>query len=160
MRRGPVVFASAMLAVGVGYEWLALRMPRGTAAYPGPGLYPVLVGSFLIVTALWCLLKDLRKDLRKAAASSDAAEGAGGGGFFGKTFQLTALTAAFVVLLTPVGYPIAMCAFLAVAIRVFGYRRWLRTVAMATVITAVSYVSFVVWLKVPLPMGLLADLLG
>ena len=131
-------------------------MPLGTFAYPGPGLYPVLVGIFLSAAALWSLVQELRKH-----AAAAEREGAGGERrMVTKTWQLTALTAAFILLLKPVGYPICICAFLVGAIRIFGYRRWVATVAMAGVITAVSYVSFVVWLKVPLPMGLLDALLG
>jgi hypothetical protein len=31
---------------------------------------------------------------------------------------------------------------------------------MAVVLTAVSYLVFVIWLKVPLPLGILDDVLG
>jgi hypothetical protein len=47
-----------------------------------------------------------------------------------------------------------------IAIRIFGYRKWFPTLAMAAIIAGISYVSFVLWLKVPLPMGILEDLLG
>ena len=47
-----------------------------------------------------------------------------------------------------------------VAIRIFGYRRWFPALAMAAVIAAISYVSFVLWLKVPLPLGILEEVLG
>ncbi len=135
MKAGATVFAAVMLAIGLGYEWKALKMPRGTFAYPGPGLFPVLVGIFLSGAALWCLVQELRK----RAAESDAHQAAGGQGGrdVKKTFQLTALTVAFILLLKPLGYPICICAFLVAAIRIFGYRRWLPTVAMAGLIAAI-----------------------
>jgi hypothetical protein len=49
--------------------------------------------------------------------------------------------------------------FLVASIWIFGYRKWLPTLAIAAALTAVSYLTFVVWLKVPLPLGILSDLL-
>jgi hypothetical protein len=150
-----------MLLVGVGYEWIALRMPRGNMAYPGPGLYPVLVGVFFVVTAGACLAQDLLAHRRVVSTSTSQPTAAQGSDrAVRKTYQLTALTILYILLLKPIGYPICMCGFLAAAIRIFGFRRWIPTVLLAVVIAAVSYVSFVVWLKVPLPLGILDDVLG
>ena len=66
----------------------------------------------------------------------------------------------YILALKPLGFLIAICAFLVVAIRIFGYRRWVPALAMAAVIAAISYVSFVLWLKVPLPLGILEEVLG
>jgi hypothetical protein len=159
MKVGSIAFAGVVLLVGVGYEWVALAMPRGSFAFPGPGLFPIIVGGFLIVTALGCVLQELPR--RHAATTHPPAPEAAVAGErdVKKTYQLTALTIAYILLLKPVGYPICMVAFLAVAIRIFGFRRWLPTVAIAATIAAVSYVSFVIWLKVPLPLGVLQELL-
>ncbi len=164
MNIGSMVFAGLMLAVGVIYESMALNMPRGSLAYPGPGLFPMLVGGFVIATALGCLLQEIvpRLRTRKPAASSlpdgnaDAAEERN----VSKTVQLTALMIGYIFLLKPLGFPLAICAFLALAIRIFGYRKWLPTLAMAALISGISYVLFVVWLKVPLPVGILEEVLG
>jgi hypothetical protein len=124
----------------------------------------------MIAMALGCLVQDLLS--RRSAASAapvaptvpamplvgpDAVTG--GERNVKKTYQLTALTAAYILLLRPLGYPICIALFLVVAIRIFGYRRWLPTVLMAALIAAASYVAYVHWLKVPLPMGFLEDLL-
>lgn len=166
MNAGSAVFAVVMLLVGLVYESMALKMPRGTMAYPGPGLFPLIVGAFMIAMAAGCVLQDLLAWRRRARAAAPpgapAATASGGSGdrAVRKTYQLTALTIAYILLLKPVGYPLCIAAFLVTAIRIFGYRRWVPTVALAVVIAALSYVSFVVWLKVPLPMGLLDEVLG
>jgi putative tricarboxylic transport membrane protein len=157
MNVGSTLFAGSVLAVGLVYEAMALKMPRGTLAYPGPGFAPVLVGAFLIATALGCLVQELRPRSRAAAPAPVAAEGARD---TGKVVQLVAVMVGYALLLKPLGFPIAVCALVAIAIRIFGYRRWVRAVAIASVVAAFSYVSFAVWLKVPLPLGLLEPLLG
>ena len=164
MNIGSTIFAGLMLAVGLVYEGMALNMPRGSFAYPGPGLFPLIIGAFMIMMALGCLLQEIVPRMRekKPAASSlpsaDAADAEERD--VAKTFQLTALLIGYILVLKPLGFPIAICAFLLLAIRIFGYRKWLPTLVMAVTITVVSYVSFVLWLAVPLPMGILEDLLG
>lgn len=164
MRIGSIGFAALMLAVGLIYENMALNMPRGTLAYPGPGLFPMIIGLFMIAMALGCLVQEfLPRKQAKAPAGSPApidAPDAPEERDVMKTLQLTALMIGYIFALKPLGFPIAICIFLAIAIRIFGYRRWLPALAMAAVITVVSYVSFVVWLKVPLPMGILEEVLG
>jgi len=164
MKFGSIVFAGLMLAVGVVYETMALNMPRGNLAYPGPGLFPMIIGAFMIAMALGCLVQDFLPPKKSDAAANalipkeePAAEEERN---FMKTFQLIALMIAYILALKPVGFPIAICIFLALAIRIFGYRKWLPALAMAAVITVVSYMSFVIWLAVPLPMGILEDILG
>jgi hypothetical protein len=164
MKTGSIVFAAVMLAVGVIYETMALGMPRGNLAYPGPGLFPMVIGAFMIAMALGCLVQEFLpgKQAKLPAASPAPIEepAAPEERDVMKTVQLTALMIAYIFALKPLGFPIAICIFLAIAIRIFGYRKWLPALAMAAVITAVSYVSFVVWLAVPLPMGILEDILG
>ena len=153
-----------MLAVGVIYEGVALSMPRGSLAYPGPGLFPMLVGAFIIATALGCLLQEIVPRLRTREPAASSLPGGNAGAVEGrnvsKTVQLTALMIGYIFLLKPLGFPLAICAFLALAIRIFGYRKWLPALAMAVVIAGVSYVAFVVWLKVALPLGILEEVLG
>jgi putative tricarboxylic transport membrane protein len=139
-------------------------MPRGTLAYPGPGLFPMIIGVFMVATALGCLLQEIVPRMRENKPEASSPPGADGADpeerNVAKTFQLIALMIAYILVLKPVGFPIAICAFLVLAIRIFGYRKWLPTLAMAAIIAGISYVSFVLWLAVPLPMGILEDLLG
>lgn len=164
MKTGSIVFAGLMLAVGLVYGTMALNMPRGSLAYPGPGLFPMVIGVFLVATALGCLLQEIlpRRRSKDPAAAALAKQDtpAPEARDVKKTVQLTALMIAYIFLLKPLGFPLAICAFLVLAIRIFGYRKWLPTLAMAAVIAVISYVSFVVWLKVALPLGVLEEVLG
>ena len=163
MKTGSIVFAGLMLAVGLVYAAMALNMPRGSLAYPGPGLFPMVIGVFLVATALGCLLQEIlprRRSKDPAAALAKQDTPAPEARDVKKTVQLTALMIAYIFLLKPLGFPLAICAFLVLAIRIFGYRKWLPTLAMAAVIAVISYVSFVVWLKVALPLGVLEEVLG
>lgn len=162
MKRSSILFSGVMLAVGLGYAFMAWKMPRGSMAQPGPGFFPIGVGVFWIATALGCLLQDIRNRKtdaphRKAPSSAAAASVRSP---FGKTFQLTALMIAYILALTPLGFPVAICVFLVVSTRIFGSRSWGAALAIAAMITTLTYLTFVVWLKVPLPLGILEEFLG
>ena len=154
MKIGSVVFAGLILAVGLVFEIMALKMPQGRLSYPGPGLFPMIIGIVLIATALGCLLQEILP--RKRGQDSAAP----GGRNVRKTFQLMTLMIGYTFVLKTLGFLISICAFLVIAIRIFGYRRWVPALAMAAVIAGISYVSFVLWLKIPLPLGILEEILG
>ena len=163
MKIGSIVFAGLILAIGLVYEIMALNMPRGRLSYPGPGLFPTIIGIFLVATALGCLLQEILPRKRGAGPSAsplpDQDSAAPGDRIVKNTFQLMALMIGYTLALKPLGFLISICAFMVVAIRIFGYRRWVPALAMAAVISAISYVSFVLWLKVPLPLGILEAVL-
>ena len=160
MKIGSVVFAGLILAVGLVYEIMALNMPRGGLSYPGPGLFPTIVGIFLIATALGCFLQEVLPRKKRGGGPSasplpDRDSAAPPSRNVHKTFQLIALMTGYTLALKTLGFLICICVFLVVAIRIFGYRRWVPALAMAAIIAGISYVSFVLWLKVPLPSGIL-----
>jgi putative tricarboxylic transport membrane protein len=159
VKRGSTFFAVLILAVAVVYEIMALYMPRGRLSYPGPGFFPMMVGAFLIVTALGCVLQEVlpRKRGRKQPEEASPDDG---NRQVSKTVQLIVLMIGYILGLQPLGFPIVITVFLVLSIRIFGYRRWLPALAMALIIGGISYVSFVVWLKVPLPLGILEEVLG
>jgi putative tricarboxylic transport membrane protein len=160
---GSIVFAGLMLAIGLVYWIMALNMPRGRLSYPGPGLFPTIIGLFLVATALGCLLQEILPRKRGAGLSAsplpDQDPAATGDRIVKNTFLLMALMIGYTLALKPLGFLISICVFMVIAIRIFGYRRWVPALAMATVIAAISYVSFVLWLKVPLPLGILEAVL-
>lgn len=152
------LFAGVFVAVGIGYEAMALSMPVGGFGSPGPGLFPLIVGGALVLSAAACLIQNL---VRSNAASTEPptaatrvkAEG-------GKAWLLVLALILYVLVLKPLGFPIALVLLLAASMRVFGYRKWLRIGAMSILMTAMAHVVFVTWLKVPLPLGILAGFLG
>jgi putative tricarboxylic transport membrane protein len=160
-----MVFAGLILAVGLIYEIMALKMPQGRLSYPGPGLFPMIIGIFLVATALGCFIQEIlfRKGTSEGLSASpppDQESAAPANRNVIKTSQLMVLMIGYTLALKPLGFLISICTFMVVAIRIFGYRRWAPALAMAAVITGISYVTFVLWLKVPLPMGILEEVLG
>ena len=161
MRLYDTLFAGLFLAAGIVYEVMAFRMPQGRIGQPGPGFFPVIVGAVLILTAGACLIQALlvRRSAGSAPEGPDEEAPARGNRQVGKTWLLLAFLVLYILALQPVGFPIALTVFLMASIRVFGYRKWLPAVGIAALLTVVSYLTFIFWLKVPLPLGILSDIL-
>ncbi len=153
------LFAAVFLAVGVGYEAMALSMPLGGFGSPGPGLFPMLVGGALIATAAACLVQNLCSAAPAAASIDQSDQAAEGRIEHGKAWLLVAALILYVAALKPIGFPVALTLLLMASVRIFGYANWLRNFAMSLLMTIIAYVVFIVWLKVPLPLGILAGLL-
>jgi putative tricarboxylic transport membrane protein len=162
MNLSALLFPGFMIAIALGYEIMAMKMPRGTLTHPGPGLYPTIVGVFLLATSLGCLVREIlrrgapsgRSNLPLPVAAVPASPARA------KTLQLMGSMVAYALAMQPLGFPVSICIFLLVAIRIFGYRKWVPALGMAAILTAISYVTFVMWLKVPLPLGILDEILG
>lgn len=158
MKNREAIFAGFILLVGVIYEVMALRMPRGNIAYPGPGFYPMLVGIFLILTAgsCWVWLLARGRSIRLGPGSGQAEEKSPGPGMnsFRKTMLLLGLLVFYAFTLKYLGFLLAIFIFMLASIRIFGYRRWWPSLGTTAMIVAVSHLTFVVWLNVPLPQGI------
>lgn len=161
MRPYETLFAGLVLAAGIVYEVMAWRMPRGRLGYPGPGFFPVVVGAVLVLTAAACLIQALLT--RRPDAVTTPPEAKMGSAPRNRRAVRVCVLVGFLVLyalaLQPLGFPVVITVFLMAATWVFGYRKWLPALGIAVVLTIISYLTFVVWLKVPLPLGILADVL-
>ncbi len=158
MRILEILFSGAVVAVGVVYAGMAFWMPRGTVAYPGPGFFPLMVGAFLTLAAAACLLQACltgRRAPAPAPAAPSERDRPASSKRVRRAVAVLALLLAYAALLKPVGFPVAIFLFVLAAIPAFGYRRWLPTLVIATALAVVSYFTFVTWLKVPLPLGIL-----
>ncbi len=140
-------------------------MPRGRLSYPGPGLFPMIVGVFLIATALGCLIQEILPRKKTARArrlrpSRTAIQQPRRAATYSKTFQLMALMIGYTLALKPLG-------FLVCHRRLSGGRDpHLRLPPVGSRPGNGGHHRghllrlFVLWLKVPLPLGILEEVLG
>lgn len=160
MKAAEIVFAGFVLLAGVVYETMAWWMPRGHVNQPGPGFFPLVVGAFLIVASAGCLIQALLirppvPEPRPRTPDQAPAPGR----LVHRTGLLLGFLTLYAFLLKPLGFPVAIFFFVLAAIRVFGYRRWLSALGISLGLAILSYVGFVIWLAVPLPMGIVGELL-
>jgi hypothetical protein len=153
------LFPAVFLAVGIGYEVMALSMPLGGFGSPGPGLYPLIVGAALALTSAACLVQSLISVQPATATLDDVELPVQGKTDARKAALLAAALVVYAVLLKPLGFDVALTLLLVASIRIFGYSKWLRNLAMSVLMTVLAHIVFILWLKVPLPLGILTELL-
>jgi hypothetical protein len=134
-----------LLVVAGAYLTLALRLPFGTAARPGPGFYPVLVAVFAVVVALAATASAFRAAGGAAAVELDPASRR-------RVLVSVAALVVFCLALPWVGYLVAAFAFVTVVLRYLG-ARWTTALLAGALSSAGSYGIFAVLLDVPLPRG-------
>lgn len=132
-----------LLLLGLGTAYLATTYGVGGMQSPGPGFFPLLVGVFLAVLALFYLYQERGQQRFQ-------------GGVWLRPLQAIILSFAYVMVLERLGYIISTILMLLVFVGGIERQKVGRTVAVALLGTAGMYLVFAVWLRVPLPQGLLA----
>jgi putative tricarboxylic transport membrane protein len=137
----------AATLVGLVAIALARQLPEGTATGgPGTRLLPTLVA--LIVAALGAAVA-----FRPPAASAAPGDADRTGPLrLGGTL---AATVAYALAFERLGFLVATATFLVVLLPIHGERRWPVVAAVAVGATAATYAVFALWLRVPLPAGVL-----
>ena len=140
-RAAGLAAAVMLLAIGVGQTAMALNLPRGTLAEPGPGVFPLLVGVLMSAASLACLLQAILErnplgiDLRSAARPA----------------VLVAALVAFLVLLPLVGFIVPSLLLQVITLQVFGMHGAWRRLAAAALTTAAAVLIFEILLGVQFP---------
>ncbi len=135
----------AVLALGVVAAGLARRLPGPAGFGLGPAFLPFWTGLVLAACGAWIAARP--------AAVADGAGPAPGG--FRRAAGALAVLLAYLLLLEPLGYLAATAAFLVGAVWLLDPRRPGRAAAVGLGGAAFLLLVFRVWLRVPLPRGLL-----
>ena len=129
------------------YLSLAVALPYGTTARPGPGFFPTLVGVFGCVVGLTMSAQAFRAP-RRAPARESARDAAART----RALSTVAVLVAFCLLLPWIGYPLVAFAFVTVLLQRLG-SAWRMAAVIGAVTAVVSFYVFGVLLDVPLPRG-------
>jgi putative tricarboxylic transport membrane protein len=151
-RRGPterilLTLSASGLLLGALYLGATLRYPRGALAQPGPGLYPLLLGTLLVIACLGIAAEVWagRRDIEQAAWPR--------GEDRRRVLVILGASLGYVVSLQVLGHPAAGTMVLLVVFRVMGMRNWGLALALAAAMALGSQYLFGVLLDVPLPTG-------
>lgn len=150
-RRGRIIAGAVGTAIGVIYTVMAFQLSMGRSAAPGPGVFPVVTGIFLIVASLGVAMESL-----VSAAIEGDIEFPRGPALL-RVGIFAGATLVYIIVLSYVGLLVATILYFLVIIKALGKAGWLVPVIMSTVFAATVSVVFVVVLRVPLailPAGL------
>lgn len=150
MNKAETTAGGIVTVVGVLMLLESLKFAYFLDGVPGPGFLPRWVAAGLVCVGLFLTVKGIRPGIaaQKAIAWPDV-------GAWRRVAVILGALALALLLLEKVGFMIVVTAFMAVVMYSLSVRSWLM-LATVPVLTAIGlYVVFAVWLRVPLPQGVL-----
>ena len=149
MNRAELGAAVVVLAVGVSLLAAALRFPFFLDGVPGPGFLPLLVSFGVVGTGLVLIANTVR-----GRGTVDAPKWPPSAGWVRVALMLAALFGCF-LLLDLLGFLVVTTLFMAVMIFCLGERSWKMLATVPPLCAIALYAVFAVWLRVPLPKGII-----
>jgi len=141
------------LLLGAAVMAVSYRMSLGTLHTPGPGLMPFLLGSLLILVSLPIFVGSLLRLKQGPGTAREA--GIWTGVEFKNVLVILISMIGYALLLERLGFLLAAFLFLFTLLATFDSRRWFLALGASFLTILITYLLFVVALKVELPHGLL-----
>jgi hypothetical protein len=154
MKRAEQVLGVVLLLFAVYIGWESSLIESGAEFGMGPGFMPFWLSVGLGITAAAVLVRAVALPARlfEPAFYPDRAGGM-------RVILVLAGYLLAIVLMKPLGLPLSMAILTAITMPVFGSRSW-KAIALTAILTLFGvYLIFGRWLGVPLPMGILEELL-
>ena len=151
MNRVETSAGTLVLAVGVALLVGALDFPFFLKGVPGPGFLPFVVSLGIMASGLVLVFQGIKQPPRANVPWPPLS------GWVRVALMVVAMAASF-WLLEMLGFVVVTAVFMLVMVYCLGERSW-RILATVPVLSAVGlYLVFAVWLRVPLPKGIITFL--
>lgn len=143
------IAALCFLVLAAVYGWQSTKFSAALEVdVVGPGFFPKILTVVGLVLGFLLLFGRSDENAGGSAAPSQLA-----------AMTPAALLLGYVLVLEPVGFPIATLAFLAATFRYLGYPSWKGALLLAATIAAAIFSLFYIVLDLRLPLGVLAKLI-
>lgn len=140
------ITALVLLVFGAGFLWEASRYPFGSPNAPGPGFLPMTVGTGFALAALFMLVRPGTLPERMLPPDQTGTV---------RIIATILLLSLAIALLDRLGF-LVVATLMMLGLLLVLDRRPIRDLIMAPVAAAMVYVIFKIWLRVPLPAGVLS----
>jgi len=155
-QRKDKITGAVMFGVSLVYLLGCWRLKMGTIKYPGPGFFPLVLGSLLLICTTIYLIRVFRT---KVAEGKREEETAPEGKNYRAIFGLLACTAVYPFILEPLKFIASTLSVAFVMFVLLKPRRRLFSFFLAVAISVGSFLIFSPLLGVALPSGFLENLL-
>jgi putative tricarboxylic transport membrane protein len=148
-----------LVAVGAFLIYDALSLEAGFAKVDpvGPKLFPIAIGSILIVLAVVLAVAIPRGSVGEADAGEDVDPNTPGD--WRTVGLLVGLFVVVILLVNPLGWAIAGTLLFAGAATILGNRHYVRNIVIGAALAVASFYAFYSGLGIPLPAGILDGIL-
>lgn len=147
-------FYACMIVISLVYAYGTWQLKIGTPGDPKSGFFPLIVAILLLVTSISLFVEALKKgDTWKNIGEFPPLWG------LKRVGAVIALLGLYVLCFEPVGFIISTTVLLGILLRMLRTGSWLKIAVVCAVLVGGAYALFDLTLDVPLPMGLLEDIL-
>ncbi len=147
LRRALLGMAGMSAVLSLVYLVTSLQYPMDTAAQPGPGFYPFIVGILWLVSSVGLALESRTKEEGTVISWPQ-------GTAFSRIIAIVGALLFYIILLPVLGHVIVAAVVILVALQAMGGLRWQFRIIIAVLLTLGSYYLFDVVFDVPLPRGI------
>lgn len=133
--------------LGLAIALKSLSYQVGTLGHPAPGFLPFWAGVCIIILSCCSVVNSLRRP----STPHPFFEQKGGLGRMLTTFLSIC---AYILVVSRLGFLVSTLLLLGFLLRTIYPQSWRRTILFSVLVSALSFVVFEHWLKVPLPKGL------
>jgi len=159
--RKDALSSAVLLLIGGGYLWYDSRYSLDTLANPGPGIFPLVVGLLLVALTATQLARSggpLLLSWPTAKPGSPAAcppEASSQTHTEGIPWLMVGILVLYLIIVSRIGFLTSTFVLVIICSKLMGTSGWKRPVLLAAGLIVACHFLFSVWLKVPLPTGLL-----
>lgn len=152
MRDNDWIPGTVWLVLGMAVVWGSLRLKLGSLVSPGPGLMPFIFGISLTICSLFVLIQTVLLKLKK---SKEPRQGIWTDVDFKKVILVVGCLLGYTFMLETVGFALTTFLILTILFKAVGSQKWSHALIASVPTVVVSYLVFIVILKVELPAGFL-----
>lgn len=152
MNKAETAAGAVFVVIGAWILRDAVKMPYFVEGVPGPGFLPLWIGLGIIVSGVVLTGKGIWP--RLATPDAESATWPQAAGWRRVVLMLGAMAVSLVVL-EKLGFMVTTTLFMAVVVFGLGARSWWVLATVPLVSAVALFVIFAVWLRVPLPKGIL-----
>ena len=150
MKLTNLISSIAFLILGAGFTFEAMKLRTGSFKNPGPGLFPLIIGVFIVTLSLILFIKAALEKSEPGEARTLS----GGRGRKGSLLVLSCLVVYF-TFFEYLGFLLSNVIMMLVLLLGLERQRWSLVIPLVIIIPIVSYMLFYYWLDIPLPPGIL-----
>lgn len=155
MKKQDLIIYGFLLSLGIVICWASLRMNYGTITDPGPAFLPFWAGFLIAVISLGLFLNSLWEKSKVSNGSKVFFQGAGPL----KPLTILGALALYGLLSEKLGFFICNLLFSGLIFRFVWKKSWWFILKTSLLIDLAFYLILEVLLQVPLPQGILSDIL-
>jgi len=155
--RKEIVSGLVLFLFGAGFLFYDARYPLDDWANPGPAVFPLMVGTVLVILSFGQVIRASRKlnPPGREAKILSARESIRPSRGDMKVLLMIAVFIVYLTLIRWVGFFVSNFLFVVIASRLMAARDWRGPVALSLGVNLFCYLLFELWLKLSFPRGIL-----